>query len=103
MTYDAVRRLALSLPKVVEGTSYGTAAFHVGKKFLLCLKEDGATIALKISFDDRDYLLQAKPQTYFITDHYRNYPAILVRLGKIREREMRDVLQRSWEFVTKKR
>jgi hypothetical protein len=47
--------------------------------------------------------LQAKPQTYFITDHYRNYSAILVRLGKIREREMRDVLQRSWDFVTKKR
>jgi len=103
VTWNDVRRLALGLPKVVEGTSYGTAAFHVGKKFLLRLKEDGATIALKISFDDRDYLLQAKPQTYFITDHYRNYPAVLVRLSKIREREMRDVLKRAWDFVTRKR
>jgi hypothetical protein len=65
VTYDNVRRLALALPRVVEGTSYGTAAFHVGKKFLLRLKEDGG----------------------FITDHYRNYPAVLVCLGKIRERE----------------
>jgi hypothetical protein len=46
---------------------------------------------------------RAKPKTFFITDHYRNYPAVLVRLGKSREREMRDVLQRSWEFVTGKR
>jgi hypothetical protein len=37
VTWDDVRRLALALPKVVEGTSYGTAAFHVGKKFLLRL------------------------------------------------------------------
>ena len=103
MTFDDVRRIALALPRVVEGTSYGTAAFHVGKKFLLRLKEDGVTIALKISFDDRDYLMRAKPKTFFVTDHYRNYPAVLVRLGKIREREMRDVLQRSWQFLTKKR
>jgi hypothetical protein len=103
VTFDDVRRLALALPRVVEGTSYRTPAFRVGKKFLLRLKEDGVTIALKISFDDRDYLMRAKPQTFFITDHYRNYPAVLVRLGKIREREMRDVLQRSWEFVTTKR
>ena len=47
--------------------------------------------------------MQAKPQTYFVTDHYRNYPAVLVRLSKIREREMRDVLQRAWDFVTRKR
>jgi hypothetical protein len=103
VTFDDVRRLALALPRVVEGTSYRTAAFHVGKKFLLRLKEDGVTIAIRISFDDRDYLMHAKPKTYFITDHYRNYPAVLVRLGKIRERELRDVLQRSWDFVTKKR
>lgn len=50
MTFDDVRRLALALPRVVEGTSYGTAAFRVGKKFLLRLKEDGVTIAIKNQF-----------------------------------------------------
>lgn len=103
MTFDDVRRLALALPRVVEGTSYGTAAFRVGKKFLLRLKEDGVTIAIKISFDDRDYLMHARPETFFVTDHYRPYPAVLVRLKKIRESQMRDVLQRSWDFVTRKR
>ena len=102
MTFDDVRRLALLLPRVVEGTSYRTPAFRVGKKFLARLKEDGVTIALRMSFDDRDYLMRAKPKTFFITEHYRNYPAVLVRLGKIREAEMRDVLRRSWDFVTKK-
>jgi hypothetical protein len=103
VTFDDVRRLVLALPRVVEGTSYRTPAFRVGKKFLLRLKEDGVTIAIKMSFDDRDYLMGARPQTFFVTDHYRPYPAVLVRLRKIRESQMRDVLQRSWEFVTKKR
>ena len=102
MTFDDVRRLALALPRVVEGTSYRTPAFRVGKKFLGRLKEDGTTIVVRISFDEREILMRAKPQTFFITDHYRDYPAVLVRLGKIREGEMRDLLRRSWEFVTKK-
>ena len=47
--------------------------------------------------------MRAKPGTFFITDHYRDYPAVLVRLAKIREGEMRDLLGRAWEFVMKKR
>jgi hypothetical protein len=103
MTFDDVRRLAVELPRIVEGTSYGTGAFRVGKKFLGRLKEDGVTLVLRISFDEREILMRSKPKTFFITDHYQDYPAVLVRLGKIREGEMRDLLQRSWEFTMKKK
>jgi hypothetical protein len=103
MTFDDVRLLALELPRVVEGTSYRTPAFRVGKKFLGRLKEDGVTLVLRISFDEREILMRSKPQTFYITDHYRDYPAVLVRLAKIREGEMRDLLRRSWEFTMKKR
>ena len=102
MTFDDFRRLALGLPRVTEGTSYGTPGFRVGKKFLARLKEDGETIVLRISFDEREILMRAKPKTFFITDHYRHYPAILVRLAKIRQGEMRDLLERSLDFVTKR-
>lgn len=103
MTWDDVRRLASALPDAVEGTSYGTPAFHVSKKFLLRLKEDGETIAIRVSMDNRELLMRAKPATFFITDHYRDYPAVLVRLKKIKEREMRDLLQMSWEFTAPKK
>ena len=73
---------------------------RIGKKFWFRLKEDGETIAIRISFDERDILMRAKPKTFYITDHYRDYPAVLVRLPKIREREMKDLLQRSWDFNT---
>ena len=102
MTWNAVRRLAAALPRAVEGTSYGTPAFHIGKKFWLRLKEDGETIAIRISFDERDILMRAKPKTFYITDHYRDYPAVLVRLATIGEGEMKDLLQRSYNFTAAK-
>lgn len=40
-TFDTVREIALSLPGVEEGTSYGTAAFRVRGKFLARLREGG--------------------------------------------------------------
>ncbi|HEX9500688.1 MAG TPA: MmcQ/YjbR family DNA-binding protein, partial [Thermoanaerobaculia bacterium] len=87
----------------VEGTSYGTPAFHIGKKFWLRLKEDGETIAIRISFDEREILMRAKPKAFYITDHYRDYPAVLVRLRAISESEMKDLLQRSWDFTAASR
>jgi len=103
VTWNDVRRLAAALPRVVEGTSYGTPAFRIGKKYWFRLKEDGETIAIRISFDERDILMRAKPKTFYITDHYRAYPAVLVRLPAIKEREMKDLLQRSWDFTAAKR
>lgn len=103
MTWNDLRKLALALPDVIEGTSYGTPAFHVKKKFILRLKEDCQTIAIKVPMDVRDMLIEARPDTFFITDHYRGYPAILVRLTKIKSAEMRDLLQMSWEFTAPKK
>jgi len=67
------------------------------------MKEDGVTLVLRISFDEREILMRAKPQTFFITDHYRDYPAVLVRLAKIRAGEMKDLLARSYEFTSRRK
>jgi hypothetical protein len=47
-SWSTVCRLALRLPGVTEGTSYGTSALHVCKRFLARLKEDGETMAIKM-------------------------------------------------------
>lgn len=51
-----MRRLALALPGVEEGLSYGTPAFRVKGKFLARLKEDGGSLVVKIDFDEREAL-----------------------------------------------
>ena len=76
------RKLALAFPDVQEGSSYGTPGFKVRGKFMLRLKEDGESLAVRVgSIEERDMMLQADPRVFFITDHYQNYPAVLVRLA----------------------
>ena len=100
--YDTLWRLALALPGVEEGTSYGTPAFKVGGKLIARLKEDGESLVVLIDFEERARLLKADPATFYITDHYLNYPAILVHLSKVREKALRVLLDQSWQFVSPK-
>ena len=101
--FATVRRLALALPGVEEGTSYGTPGFRVRGKYFFRLREDGETLALRIDFDTRDFLMTANPETFYITDHYRGYPAILVRLAAVDPGELREVLEEAWRQIAPKR
>jgi hypothetical protein len=92
VTYDDIRRIALTLPGVQEGTSYGTPALKVRGKLMIRLHEDGDKIVLKMPFDRREELMSADPETYFITDHYRDYPWVLVGLAKVQIDALRDLL-----------
>ena len=103
VTFAVARRLALALPGVVEGTSYRTPAFRVAGKFFFRLREDGESLAIRIDFDTREALLQANPRAYFITDHYRGYPAMCVRLSTVRRPELKALLDQSWRCVAPKR
>ena len=93
---QTVRKIALALPGVEEGTSYGTPAFRVAKKFIARFWEDGETLVVRIDIAHREILIAADPATFFITDHYRNYPAILVRLGVVHPAQLRDLIEESW-------
>jgi hypothetical protein len=103
VTFAVARRLALALPAVVEGTSYRTPAFRVAGKFFFRLREDGESVAIRIDFDTREALLQANPRAFFITDHYRGYPAMCVRLSTVRRQELKALLEQSWRCVAPKR
>ena len=93
VTYDTVRRAGLALPNVTEGTSYGTPALKVNGKLFVRLHQDLDKIVVKMPFDRRDEMMAADPETYFITDHYREYPWILVSLSKVREDALPDLLK----------
>jgi hypothetical protein len=101
--FETVRQLALALPEAEEGTSYGTPAFKVRGKLFSRLWEDGETLVLKLSFDARELLMNADPETFYITDHYRGYPAVLVRLPRIEPDQLREVLEEAWRFNAPKR
>jgi hypothetical protein len=103
LTFDAVAELASALPGVVRGTSYGTPALKVKGKFLARLKEDGETMALRVSFVVRDHLLKATPAVFYITDHYRDYPAVLVRLDVAERSVVEQLVEDAWRASAPKR
>jgi len=88
MIYDTVREMASALPEVEGGTCYGTPALRVKGKLLTRLWEDGTTLVVHVDPYERDGLLARNPDTYFITDHYRNYTMVLVRLAAVDPAEM---------------
>ena len=103
VTFARARRLALSFPGVEEGSSYGTPGFRVCGKFLARVWEDGETLVVKCGDDERDFRLRADPDTFFVTDHYRGYPTVLVRLPRASEAAVHALLEVAWRRIAPKR
>jgi hypothetical protein len=95
-TWATVRALARKLPGVEEGTCYRTPALYVKRKFMARLKEDGETMAIKVDFADRDVLLELDPKAFYLTDHYRPWPAVLVRLKEVRKDLLQRLVEDAW-------
>jgi hypothetical protein len=104
MTFDDVRALLLRLPGTREGTSYGTPAVHVGRKLLVRLREDGDTLVVKLdNLDEQEMLLERDPEVFYLTDHYRGWPSILVRLSRATPDLLAPLLRQAWRRNAPKR
>jgi len=99
VTFEQVRKMALKMEGVEDATSYGTAALKVRGTLLARLKEDGETLVLATTFEEREGLMAEEGHTYFITDHYLNYPWVLVRLKRVKPEAMRELLTRAWRLA----
>ena len=60
------------------------------------------TLVVRASFEEREWLLDDAPETYYLTDYYRSYPLVLVRLSRIDRDALRDLLSVSWRLAAAK-
>jgi hypothetical protein len=93
VTFAAVRKFALSLDNVEERPSYGTPGFRVRDLLFLRFHQDGESLVVRTDFDQRAELLVADPAAYDITDHYRNYEWVLVRLSQVHSDALHDLIR----------
>ena len=104
VSFDTVRKMGLALPGVEEGTTYGSPALKVRGQLLTCLaihkSAEAGSLAVRIGFEDRAALISADSDIYYLTDHYVEYPVVLVRLSRIDREALRDLLGMAWRFVT---
>jgi hypothetical protein len=103
MTFDDVRAMALAWPLVIDRTPYGTSALKVGSKLLTRLREDSDILVVKgVEIDERAMLIEVDRAVFLITDHYRDYPIVLVRLSAARPEVVRSLLPQSWRTLVPK-
>ncbi len=104
VTKADLKTIALSFPGAKEETSYRQPAFKIEKKFFTRLRsEDDSIVWIVDSIDERDHLIEMDPKTYFITDHYRNYPSVLVRIARLDKAMLKTMLERRWRAIAPKK
>jgi hypothetical protein len=103
MRFEDIRTIARAWPEVEDGTSYGTPALKVRKKLLARLREDGESLVLiGIAPDERDMLVEAHPEIFYFTPHYRDWPMMLARLPACRPEIVTPFLLRRWRVLASK-
>jgi len=104
--FATVRELAATLPGVETGTTYGSPALKVGGRMFACMaihrSAERHTLAVRVDVAQRDELLAADPDTYYLTDHYVGYPVVLVRLARVHRDALRDLLRMGWQFTSER-
>lgn len=97
MKWTELCALARELPEVTEDVWYGTPALKVRGKGFVRLKENARDVVFMLgNVEEQEILVAAKPQIYFLTDHYVGWATVLARLAKLRVGEARERLQIAW-------
>ena len=103
MTWAQLCKLGRALPEVVEDIWFRTPALKVRGKAFVRLKENGQDVVFLLeSVDEQEFLIEAMADIYYITDHYRGYPAVLARLKALSARECRLRLERAYRLKATK-
>jgi len=110
-SWEDVQRIALALPQTSERDARGKRWWQVKDKGFvwerpLRQKEidsfegevpDGPILAARVEhLGAKEALLAEDPSVYFTTSHFDGYAAILVRLERISDEELEEVVTEAW-------
>jgi hypothetical protein len=95
--FDRVKKAGLTLPDVEAATKYdGSPVLRVGGAFMAGIathpSAEVESLVVRIDLEERVWLLEDAPDTYYVTDYYRPYPVVLVRLSRVDRDALRDLL-----------
>jgi hypothetical protein len=94
--WDSVMAFALTLPDTEQSTSYGKPAVRIrGKAFVYPGRERGS-FAIASPLVEKELLMETDPDIFWETDHYRGWPAVLVRYDSSDGERIENVIIRAW-------
>ncbi len=105
--FKLVESIGRTLPDVELTTTWGKPTLKVRGKMFVCIASHKSaepnTLVVMMDFADRDALLEDDPETYYLKEHYVNYPCVLVRLSRVPADALRDLIAGAHRFVSTKR
>ena len=105
MTWDEAVAFALTLPGTELGKSYGKPAVKLAsneRAFLFPSHEAGTSFAVAIDLDTIEMLKETDPATFWQSPHYVGWEGVLIRYDSKDNERVRDVIERSRDFVAAK-
>ncbi len=105
--FETVSAVGLTLPDVEATTKYdGSPVLKVRGSFMAGLamhrSAEPETLVVRCGYEEREWLIEDAPETYYLTDYYRSYPLVLVRLSRVDRDALRDLLSVSWRLAAAK-
>ena len=102
-SFKHVEAIGRTLPDVEVTTSWGSPTLKVRGKMFVCIAVNKAaepnSLVVMMDFADRDALIEDDPATYYLKDHYLNYPCVLVRLSRVGPDALRDLVVGAHRYV----
>jgi hypothetical protein len=105
-SFKAIESIGRTLPDVEVTVTWGQPTLKVRGRMFVCLASHKSaepnTLVVMMDFDERDALVEDDPGTYYLKEHYVNYPCVLVRLSRVRADALRDLITGAHRFVSAK-
>ena len=102
--FAAVAAIGRTLPDVEQITSWGKPALTVRGTMFVCMPSHKSaepdSLVVRIAIPDRDALIEEDPDTYYLKEHYVDYPCVLVRLSRVTDAALKDLVAGAHRFVT---
>jgi hypothetical protein len=105
VSFENVRQFGRQLAHVEDSTMFGKPALKVKGKMFVCMASHSSaepdSLVARVSFEQRAELLDADPQVYYLTDHYKDYTGVLIRLARVREDVLQGLVSMAYTFVVR--
>ena len=103
-SFKTVESIGRALPDVEVSTSWGSPSLKVRGRMFVCMASHKSaepnTLVVMMDVAGRDALVEDDPGTYYLKEHYVNYPCVLVRLSRIPPDALRDLVTSAHRFVS---
>ena len=100
VTWDDVRRVALSLPGAFEQASHGgNPSWRTKPRMFTWIRDDPDALVVWVdSEEEKHALIAAEPGKFSTTPHYDGHAIVLVRLDAVDVQEAAELLTDSWRL-----